>query len=248
MATCARCAVNKNTDSTGLCPTCRELAKGDIREAKAALSDLLAEKREHTRPILEIQEDANGVIHNLMATSTPITGGVEQIYSQIVPSATVNRSFYKKGNRATIVTAVLLLLAFSAAIIFSVLFFHARHEVTYLNAVVNDKNTTIRTLATQIQTPSTSDTKKNAGKKVIVLESGTYIAGRDFDPGTYDISVVEGYGNVFTDQVDGVNLIMGTRDLNHFNAVQSYSNAELLGDTVLTVSHVKIKLTLVELA
>lgn len=84
-------------------------------------------------------------------------------------------------------------------------------------------------------------------KKQYVFSSGNYTAGVDFGPGTYDIEAIDGFGNVYDDQLGGINLIMATASEDTFGiADQSFKNAYFPDGVVLTVSSVKIRMKLVE--
>lgn len=80
--------------------------------------------------------------------------------------------------------------------------------------------------------------RENSATKTYTLTSGNYVAGKDFDPGAYDLSIVKGSGNVTTD--DGaLNAIMGTGDEMYQEA---YKNVEFKKDVKLTITGATIKL------
>lgn len=76
------------------------------------------------------------------------------------------------------------------------------------------------------------------------LDSGSYTAGNDFDPGVYNIKFVSGSGHVGSSNVNdgGIDAIMGPDDGSDFYE-QEYKNIELPEGTTLEVTDVKIKLT-----
>lgn len=84
-------------------------------------------------------------------------------------------------------------------------------------------------------------------KKQFTLDSGNYTAGVDFGPGAYDIEAVSGYGNVYDNQLLGLNLVMATKSEDTFGiAEQTFKNAYFADGTILTISGVKIRMKLVE--
>lgn len=83
-------------------------------------------------------------------------------------------------------------------------------------------------------------------RRVFSLSNGNYVSGRDFSPGTYDIKAVSGGGNAYSDNFEGgINAIMGAEgDPNFYQ--REYKNIYLPEGTTLTISDVKVKLTLVD--
>lgn len=78
------------------------------------------------------------------------------------------------------------------------------------------------------------------------LSSGHFMSGKDFNAGTYNIEVVSGNGNVYSNNSkNSINAIMGTGDNDVFQ--KTFKNAELPFGTTLTVDGLTIKLTPVEL-
>lgn len=78
-----------------------------------------------------------------------------------------------------------------------------------------------------------------------MLENGNYVAGEDFQAGTYDIEAVSGFGNVYSDNIiGGINAVMGVPSEDDFDmAEKKYSNISLPEGTTLTVSNVKVRIT-----
>ena len=78
----------------------------------------------------------------------------------------------------------------------------------------------------------------------IELQSGNYVAGKDFDPGVYDITCISGYGNVYSSNSfnGGLNEVMST-DTSTGLAIISFRNASFEDGTTLTISSCSIKLT-----
>lgn len=74
------------------------------------------------------------------------------------------------------------------------------------------------------------------------FSSGNYVAGEDFDEGTYDIIAVKGHGNVSSDNMfsGGLNAIMGVSGGSFYE--KEYKNIKLPKGTTLTVSGVTIKI------
>ena len=83
------------------------------------------------------------------------------------------------------------------------------------------------------------DPVKFSGK----FSPGFYVAGVDFPVGTYDLTAVEGGGNVTS--TNGLNIVMGTKEKNKYTDIyeQEYKNAKMPQGTVLNVSDGTIKLT-----
>ena len=78
--------------------------------------------------------------------------------------------------------------------------------------------------------------------KTIKLSNGTYVAGSDFEAGTYDIVAVSGNGNVSSSNMfsGGINAVMGTRNSDFYE--KEYKNIKLPYGTELTVDGVTINL------
>ena len=92
------------------------------------------------------------------------------------------------------------------------------------------------------------DARNQAITETVELGNGNYIAGQDFQAGTYTITVVSGGGNVHSDNMysGGLNAIMGTADLNSdgWNMYeQEYKNIELPDGVTLYIDGVRILLT-----
>jgi len=87
----------------------------------------------------------------------------------------------------------------------------------------------------------TAQPKTSAKPKEYTFGPGNYVAGKDFEPGTYDIIAVKGGGNVFTDDgFDSLNLIMGVHDREMYS--KEYKNAEIKRGNKLQIVRVTIKL------
>lgn len=78
--------------------------------------------------------------------------------------------------------------------------------------------------------------------KTIKLSNGNYVAGSDFEAGTYDIVAVSGNGNVSSSNMfsGGINAVMGTRNSDFYE--KEYKNIKLPYGTKLTVDGVTINL------
>ncbi|MBO3445290.1 hypothetical protein [Clostridium sp. CCUG 7971] len=74
------------------------------------------------------------------------------------------------------------------------------------------------------------------------LKNGNFIAGKDFDPGTYDIVAIAGGGNVTGGSIfkGGINAIMGPADDGFYQ--KEYKNIAFKEGESLKVSNVTIKL------
>lgn len=74
------------------------------------------------------------------------------------------------------------------------------------------------------------------------LKNGNFIAGKDFDPGTYDIVAIAGRGNVIGGSIfkGGINAIMGPADDGFYQ--KEYKNIAFKEGESLKVSNVTIKL------
>ena len=78
--------------------------------------------------------------------------------------------------------------------------------------------------------------------KTIKLSNGNYVAGSDFEAGTYDIVAVSGNGNVSSSNMfsGGINAVMGTRNSDFYE--KEYKDIKLPYGTELTVDGVTINL------
>lgn len=95
---------------------------------------------------------------------------------------------------------------------------------------------------------------RNQELKEIELGYGLYAAGDDFPPGTYNVTWIEGNGNVQTNPYDlntGINEIMGEenaafedlQELNDKLYIRSFNNLILNEGDVLEINDIKVKLT-----
>lgn len=78
--------------------------------------------------------------------------------------------------------------------------------------------------------------------KTVKLSNGNYVAGTDFEAGTYDIVAVSGNGNVSSSNMfsGGINAVMGTRNSDFYE--KEYKNIKLPHGTELTIDGVTINL------
>ena len=84
--------------------------------------------------------------------------------------------------------------------------------------------------------------RDNPVKKQVTLSSGNYIAGTDFEAGTYIIKATDGTGNVYSDSTDrGINAIMSTKSDESY--IKEFKNVLLDEGTKLTISDVTVRLT-----
>lgn len=89
------------------------------------------------------------------------------------------------------------------------------------------------------------ETTPEIGKEY-VFTSGNYVAGEDFDPGTYTITAVKGNGNVISDNIfsGGINAVMGVEDNELY--IKEYKNINLPDETTLEVMGLSVKLVRVK--
>lgn len=85
---------------------------------------------------------------------------------------------------------------------------------------------------------SKMDKLKNPATKAFSLNSGEFKAGVDFPPGIYDLSVVEGLGNVSSSNFFdcGIMQRMGIADLTG----STFNNLKLNKDTTITIDNLTI--------
>lgn len=79
--------------------------------------------------------------------------------------------------------------------------------------------------------------------RTIELSNGNYVAGTDFEAGTYTITAVSGNGNVHSSNMfsGGLNAIMGTNNDGFYEL--EYKNIKLPVGTTLTIDGVTVRLT-----
>lgn len=118
------------------------------------------------------------------------------------------------------------------------------YQKEYKNAEFQDGTVlTLAGVSVKISSKDGVDTsslkkRENSATKTYNFTSGNYVAGKDFDPGVYDLSLVKGSGNVVTD--DGtLNAIMGTGEDMY---QKEYKHVEFKKDVKLTISGATIKL------
>lgn len=78
--------------------------------------------------------------------------------------------------------------------------------------------------------------------ETITLGNGNFVAGEDFPSGVYNVVVVEGNGNVSSDNLfnGGINAIMGVR--NNSVYAKEYKNVEFSDGVMLSINGVTIQL------
>lgn len=117
-------------------------------------------------------------------------------------------------------------------------------QLDYANSVIDTQSAQIEELQSTLDALKTPDVPV---RRTFTLSNGNYISGSDFAAGTYDIKAVSGGGNVYSDNAfsGGINAIMGTEGDPTFYQ-REYKNISLPEGTTLTISDVKVKLTLVD--
>lgn len=117
------------------------------------------------------------------------------------------------------------------------------YQKSYKNATLTDGNTLILmqcSIKIASKEASTNLKKRdNSSAKAITLSSGKYVAGKDFQPGYYDITLVSGSGNVICGDNE-LNAMMGS-DTSMY--VKEYKNVPFKVDYTLDLEGPKVKLT-----
>lgn len=113
---------------------------------------------------------------------------------------------------------------------------------SYKNAKLTDGNTLfVQQCSINVSSSNAGKTKKrnNSSAKAVTLSSGKYTAGKDFQTGYYDITLVSGSGNVICNGNE-LNAIFSTdKEL----GVTTYKNVPFKDGNELDVESVQIKLT-----
>lgn len=117
-------------------------------------------------------------------------------------------------------------------------------QLDYANSVIDTQSAQIEELQSTLDELKTPDAPV---RRMFSLSNGNFVSGRDFTPGTYDIKAISGGGNVYSDNAfdGGINAIMGAEGDASFYQ-REYKNIYLPEGTTLTISDVKVKLTLVD--
>lgn len=78
--------------------------------------------------------------------------------------------------------------------------------------------------------------------ETVTLSNGHFTSGKDFEPGTYDITCTSGSGNISSDNMfdGGINEVMGYKKDGY---IEKAYHIELPEDTILTVDGIKITMT-----
>ena len=86
-------------------------------------------------------------------------------------------------------------------------------------------------------------TQEELEARTIELSNGNYVAGTDFEAGTYTITAINGNGNVYSSNMfsGGLNAIMGTNNDGFYEL--EYKNIKLPVGTTLTIDGVTVRLT-----
>ena len=87
------------------------------------------------------------------------------------------------------------------------------------------------------------ENKESVDARTIELSNGNYVAGTDFEAGTYIITAISGNGNVHSSNMfnGGLNAIMGTNNDGFYEL--EYKNIKLPAGTTLTIDGVTVRLT-----
>jgi hypothetical protein len=116
-------------------------------------------------------------------------------------------------------------------------------QQSYKNAELKDGNTLVLSQCSiKISSKAVNASLKkrdNTSAKEIVLSSGKYTAGKDFQPGYYDITLVSGSGNVICED-NQLNAMIGS-DTSMF--VKGYKNVPFKDGNKLDIEGPKVKLT-----
>ena len=116
-------------------------------------------------------------------------------------------------------------------------------QQSYKNAELKDGNTLVLSQCSiKISSKAVNASLKkrdNTSAKEIVLSSGKYTAGKDFQPGYYDITLVSGSGNVICED-NQLNAMIGS-DTSMF--VKGYKNVPFKDGNKLEIEGPKVKLT-----
>jgi len=120
--------------------------------------------------------------------------------------------------------------------------YKTKSQIKQTTIVVATTKDTANTTPTTTNTTTTRKTPTPTPEKIIVytFSSGNYISGEDFKPGTYTITAISGGGNVYSDNWNGINAIMGTGDPDFYE--KEYKNITLPKGCTLSIKGVKIKL------
>lgn len=117
-------------------------------------------------------------------------------------------------------------------------------QLDYANSIIDTQNAQIEEIQSMLEELQNPEVPV---RRTFSLSNGNYVAGRDFTPGTYDIKAISGGGNVYSDNAfdGGINAIMGAEGDASFYQ-REYKNIYLPEGTTLTISDVKVRLTLVD--
>lgn len=98
----------------------------------------------------------------------------------------------------------------------------------------------------EVKKQKSEEEAKKFKENTKVLSSGNYLVGKDFEGGTYDIEIVSGNGNVYSNGGENaINVIMGTDDNPMYQ--KTFKNAKFYLGTTLKVDGATIKITPTEL-
>jgi hypothetical protein len=117
------------------------------------------------------------------------------------------------------------------------------YQKTYKNAELNSGDTLfLQQCSIKISTKNADMAIKkrdNSSAKAVTFSSGKYTAGKDFQPGYYDITIVSGSGNVICEDNE-LNAMMG-KDTSMY--VKEYKNVHFEDGNKLDIEGPKVKLT-----
>lgn len=261
MAKCKWCHESGPVNSFGYCDSCNDEIRRAIISTKNKLNELAATagpgmSSEEQKKILDEVikcRDALWVYKNkgVPFFKSDIDAMCETVYAKMGISFQFQRRPEPEKKPSGILNGVL-----SCAVIALMLFAgnisqEKNHEIRDLTQQLDYANSVIDTQSAQIEElQSTLDELKAPDapvRRTFSLSNGNYVSGRDFTPGTYDIKAISGGGNVYSDNAfdGGINAIMGAEGDASFYQ-REYKNIYLPEGTTLTISDVKVKLTLVD--
>lgn len=260
MAKCKWCHESGPVNQYGYCDSCNDEIRRSIIANKTRLEELSQsaspglsdeEKKKIIDEVLKCREILWGYKNKGVSFfKSDVDAMCEAVYAKMGIPFQFQRK--PQSNQPTSIIKKLLVLV--GVILFFAVYIDGQNKADEIeslnfqldlaNQIVEVQNTQIDELQAMIE-----EMKEPSApvRRSFSLSNGNYVSGKDFTPGTYDIKAISGGGNVYSDNAysGGINAIMGAEGDASFYQ-REYKNISLPEGTTLTITDVKVRLTLVE--
>lgn len=259
MAKCKWCHESGPVNQHGYCDSCDSEIRRDITASKSRLEEITRSvgpgmAPEDQKKILDEVLKCRDILWGYKDKGVPFfKSDIDALCEAVYAKMGIPFQFQRKPKLRS--KKLIKGLITCAAIIFIAAIYveqkNKNAEIAYLTAQLEAANSIIEVQDYQIselQAMLEQLKKPDAPlRRSFTLSNGNYVSGTDFTPGTYNIKAISGGGNVYSDNAydGGINAIMGADGDPGFYQ-REYKNISLPEGTTITISDVKVKLTLVD--